>query len=460
MSVTSSSADRKRAFRDQKPRLAYLPGIVICRVSDASVANVVEIGVASAAAVRSGAMPETIERPFKHLLSNRQIHDVEPIFSRRPARTDRPTMRSLDLPTSAALAQVFASSVRDSESEQLRGLVAVHIAKTSDPVTVARDLQATNGIEYANPVPARWLAARVPKAPVGDPMRNRQWGLRAIRYFELKVPDAKGVKVAVLDTGIDARHPDLKGAIASYDHGTAKAEDVVGHGTHVAGIIAARANNNVGITGIADPELHIWKIFPDEPGPDGEYYVDGTMYLRALNAVRTAGMRVVNLSISGIAYERTELTLFRMLNDDGINVIAAMGNDFERGNPIEYPAAHAGTIAVGAINEANRRAHFSNTGGHIALSAPGMNILSTLPMKQSAARDGTDVKYNSLDGTSMAAPHVAAVAALVLTKRTTFDGAKMKAHLQKTAAPLPALRGKKFAKTVGAGLVDLKSALS
>lgn len=459
MSVASSSADRKRAFRDDKPRPQYVPGIVVCRVADASVANVVDMGSASPSAVRAGLMPETIDRPFKELISGRQIRDIEPIFSRRPAHRDRPTMRSLDLPPRAALAQVFAASVRDSESEQLRGLVVVRIATTSDPVAVAKDLQASDGVEYAHAVPARWLVSTSPKEGL-DPLLNRQWGLRAIRYFESKVPNARAVKVAVLDTGIDTSHPDLAGAIAGYDHGTASTEDVVGHGTHVAGIIAARTNNKLGISGIADPELHIWKIFPDEPASDGEYYVDETMYLRALNAVRTSGMRVVNLSIGGSAFEQTEATLFRMLNDEGINVVAAMGNDFERGNPTMYPAAHAGSIAVGAINEANRRAYFSNTGDHIALSAPGMNVLSTLPMKTSPARDSSDVEYNAWSGTSMAAPHVAGVAALVLAQQATLDGAEMKAHLQKTAAPLPALNGKKFAKTVGAGLVDLKAALS
>jgi subtilisin family serine protease len=171
-------------------------------------------------------------------------------------------------------------------------------------------------------------------------------------------------------------------------------------------------------------------------------------------------MRVVNLSIGGTAYEQTEATLFRLLNDEGINVVTAMGNDFERGNPPEYPAAHAGSIAVGAINETSRRAYFSNTGDHIALSAPGMNILSTLPMKISDARDESDVEYNAWSGTSMAAPHVAAAAALVLTKQSGLDGPQMKKHLQKTASPLLALNGKKFAKTVGAGLLDLDAALS
>ncbi len=89
-----------------------------------------------------------------------------------------------------------------------------------------------------------------------------------------------------------------------------------------------------------------------------------------------------------------------------------------------------------------------------------MNILSTLPMKISDARDESDVEYNAWSGTSMAAPHVAAAAALVLTKQSGLDGPQMLKHLQKTAAPLPALNGKKFAKTVGAGLLDLDAALS
>src|SRR5258705_3073985 len=194
MSVASSSADRKRAFREQKPRPEYLPGIVVCRIEDASVANVAAMGAASVATVRAGVMPEAIDLPFAHLLSGRQILDVEPIFRRRPANRERPTMRSLDMPARAALAQVFVASVRESESEQLRGVVVVRITKSSDPATVARNLQASNGIEYAHPVPARWLVAKAKTAGT-DPLLNRQWGLRAIRYFESKRPDASGVKV-------------------------------------------------------------------------------------------------------------------------------------------------------------------------------------------------------------------------------------------------------------------------
>ena len=83
-----------------------------------------------------------------------------------------------------------------------------------------------------------------------------------------------------------------------------------------------------------------------------------------------------------------------------------MGNEYEDGNPTEYPASYPNVIAVGAINEASNRAPFSNTGNHIALAAPGTNILSTLPMKQSVARKAEDTRYAAWSGTSMATPHV------------------------------------------------------
>jgi subtilisin family serine protease len=456
----ASSSERKSAFRNQKPRPDYVPGVVVCRVAEDTVANVVDMDATPRASVRAARMPDTIYRPLQRLITSRQIQDAEPLFSRRPEHHERPTMRSLDLPSSAAVAQVFAASVRDSESEQLRGLVVLRVAKNADPQALAKDLQAADGIDYAHAVPARWPQASRTRKTGPDPFLNRQWGLRAVKYFETKIPDAKQVRVAVLDTGIDQSHPDLAGAVANYDHGNATAEDIVGHGTHVAGIIAARTNNAIGMAGIADPELHIWKIFPDEPAADGQYYVDETMYLRALNAVRTTGIRVVNLSIGGPRFDQTEALLFRLLNDDGISVVAAMGNAFEDGNPKEYPGGHDGSIAIGAINEANRRAHFSSTGDHIALSAPGMNILSTLPMKTSAVRDGTDTEYNAWSGTSMATPHVAAAAALILTKHNAFDGQQVKKHLQKSAAELPVMLGRQFTETVGAGLLDIKAALS
>src|SRR5262249_8628049 len=160
----------------------------------------------------------------------------------------------------------------------------------------------------------------------------------------------------------------------------------------------------IGIAGICGCDLRVWKIFGDEPSNDGEYYVDELMYQRALNDARNARVKVMNLSIGGGAPSRTERLLFSRLIQAGVTVVAAMGNEFKEGNPIEYPGAYPNVIAVGAISEANERAYFSNTGKRIAICAPGVNILSTLPMKKSVGRKET--KYAAWDGTSMATPHV------------------------------------------------------
>ena len=135
---------------------------------------------------------------------------------------------------------------------------------------------------------------------------RRPRGLTAIGRFDPQVNgDCGAVNVAVLDTGYDATHPDLPAIGSNYHHDGTSAEDIVGHGTHVAGIIAAQSNNLIGVAGVCVPQLHAWKIFGDTPADDGEHYVDEVLYQRALNAVRRERLKpgsnpwVVNLSIGG-----------------------------------------------------------------------------------------------------------------------------------------------------------------
>jgi subtilisin family serine protease len=437
-----------------------VPGQIIVRVKDDTVANVPDLGTLSVATVRNLQMPESIHAPLDMLRRRRQIRDVEPIFSRRRmsahAAAAQATVR---VSRTESFAMAFAQSIRESESEQLRGITLIHLTKTADAEKVVKELNAASGIEYAHRVPARWLAAGG-AAPQPDPLVNRQWGLRAIRWFEANRPDASTVKVAVLDTGVDLTHPDLKGRVSVYDHQGETATDIVGHGTHVSGIVAADNDNNVGIAGICSCDLSVYKIFPDDPAADGGDYVDETAYLRALNACRTAGVRVVNLSIGGTRRDQTEELVFRLLTDSGTLVVAAMGNEYEEGDPVEYPAAYDHVLAVGAINESNRRAYFSNTGPHIGLSAPGMNILSTLPLKTSRTRGKEDTEYAAWSGTSMATPHVTAAAALLFARNPGWDGDQVAKRLEATAAKLPQMVGKPRTSSLGAGLLDLQAALS
>ena len=137
-----------------------------------------------------------------------------------------------------------------------------------------------------------------------------------------------------------------------------------------------------------------------------------------------------------------------------------MGNEFEDGNPTEYPAAYPGVVAVGAVDEASRRASFSNTGRHIAISAPGTNILSTLPMKTSTARKNIDTKYNAWSGTSMATPHVTAAVALVVSQHPDWTPRQVADQLAATAIKVPEMKSKRRTTELGAGLLNLKDGLS
>jgi subtilisin family serine protease len=316
-----------------------------------------------------------------------------------------------------------------------------------------RTVESSPAVAFAERMPARWLSA----APAADPRHNRQWGLRAIRWFDTTTPDATAVTVAICDTGVDATHPDLDGAIASYDHEGASADDLVGHGTHVSGIIAGRNDDAAGVVGVAGCRVAMWKVFPDEP-TQGNFYVDGTRFLRALNAVATSGAKALNLSLGGTQSSQAEQLLFDRLERAGVTVVAAMGNEHDHGNPVEYPAAYDHVLAVGAVAETNHRSPFSNTGAHIGIAAPGSNVLSTLPVTASPYRP--DTRYASWSGTSMATPHVAAAAALVAAQHPDWTPAETKEHLRARAAKVADMGGNSFTEDFGSGLLDIASLLA
>jgi hypothetical protein len=439
-------------------RSEYAPGLLVVRCKQDVITAVPDLQTATIASVRALTLPTATEGPFKDLERKQLIKEVVPVFSRLTRG------RSFAIaPTSVAAS--FATSVQDSENEDLRGINVLRLSKATDLREVEKSLENTPGIEYVHRVPRRWMTASgvpTPHQLPNDPMIEQQWNLRAIRWVHTSpLPDARTVKVAVLDTGVDITHPDLENILQTYIHEGTSALDIVGHGTHVCGILSAEMNNRVGIAGVCQCDLSVWKIFDDTPDPaDGEYYVDEVNYQRALNAVRNSGMRVVSLSIGGTERSQTEEILFRRLINAGVTVVAAMGNEFNEGNPIEYPGAYSGIIAVGATGNSNRRAGFSNTGSHIKVCAPGVNILSTLPMTPSAARDQTQTKYAKWSGTSMATPHVSAVAALILAANPGLSPQQVADKLVSTASKVPAMKGQNITPEYGHGLLNVESAVS
>jgi hypothetical protein len=427
--------------RPAAKRLETLPGQILVRVREEAVRP--HVGAARVTAAAAKLLPESVTEAFDFLRREAGARQVEPLFA--PARG-----RALGGALGARIA--VAASVAEAP-EDLAGLAVVHVPEKNVTKALLRKVESARGVEFAEPMPARWLLA----AAAPDPFRNRQWGLRAIHWFDAPLPDAGEVLVAVADTGVDERHPDLARAIDSYHHTGISAKDIVGHGTHVSGILGAVANDGVGIAGVSNARIAVWKIFVDTP-ERGEFYVDGTRFLRALGEIAQSGAKALNLSIGGTMSSRTEQLLFDRLDRFGVTVVAAMGNEYEDGNPVEYPAAYKGVLAVGATTEANKRAPFSNTGRHIALAAPGVNILSTLPTTRSRYRPETN--YASWSGTSMATPHVTGAAALLAAQNPSWTPADVKRRLKASAATLPGMRGAGRTSSVGDGLLDLLAALA
>jgi subtilisin family serine protease len=394
-------------------------------------------------------LPGNIAEPFEYLRKNAGLKTVSPIFA--------PTPNDYQAKPLIADRLALLSSVARPARAAFRGFNTLTLDAKACTPALLKKLNSSAFFDFVEPAPLRYLLSPPSTAAQPDPASNLQWGLRAIRWFSANRPDASQIRVGVIDTGIDLTHPDFNAAAIQYDHMKLGAADIIGHGSHVAGIVAAKANNGVGVAGIANCKLDVWKIFPNKPAPDGEFYTDPDRMVRALGAALDQGTNIVNLSIGGTASSQTEQLIIQELSSNGILVVAAMGNDFEDGNPIEFPAAYPTVLAVGAIGVDQRRASFSCTGKHIGLCAPGVQILSTLPLKPNPHRKET--KYASWDGTSMATPHVAGAAALVMAAKGV-TGTEAGEILRSTAKKVPDMGGNAFTVQHGKGLIDLVAALS
>lgn len=230
------------------------------------------------------------------------------------------------------------------------------------------------------------------------------WNIARVLRGQPQSDGGAGVKVGVIDTGIDLYHPDLKvnieGGVNVIQPSLLPLDDF-GHGTHVAGIIGAR-HNSAGCVGVA-PAVSLYAIKVQNR------YGEGTLMtlVKGIEWGIVNKMDILNISISlGMSTPPILRKVVQQAIWSGVLVVAAAGNSGRPsgvGNNVQLPARIPGTVAVAAVDYHNRRAPFSSTGPSLAISAPGVNIKSTYPNE----------RYAVLSGTSMAAPHVSGIAAIV-----------------------------------------------
>lgn len=266
--------------------------------------------------------------------------------------------------------------------------------------------------------------------PDPSPAQELPWGIDRIDA-ELAWDTTVGatIKVAILDTGIDLDHPDLANNIkgnVNLINPRKSGNDDNGHGTHVAGTVAA-VDNEIGVVGAGHKiSLYAVKVLDRKGNGWLSDLIEGLDWCIDRN------MQVINMSLGSLGDNQSFHDAIDRAYQMGIVIVAAAGNNGENGGAMIYPAKYPQTIAISAIDENDKLAYFSSYGPEVDLTAPGVNIYSTYK----------DSGYRELNGTSMATPHVTAVAALVLTTPVgpydldsdgIWDPAEVKDKLTETA---------------------------
>lgn len=362
--------------------------------------------------------------------------------------------------------------------------VAVGLVRGADPDVVARAIERRTGSrpESLAPIPAlvaelpegvslrgidgvryvELLATRRLALTPTDPLVSRQWYLAYSGFYQpwVTLPAFEPVPVAVIDSGVDTTHPELAGRILDAESFVGgSAQDGLGHGTFVAGLIAAGVDNGIGIAGLApSAQLLVAKVVTRSRSIPVEAEA------KAIRWAVDNGARVINMSLGGIrdpldpngdTYSRLEADAVAYAVSNGVVVVAAVGNsDQAPASPwkfASYPAALPHVLGVSATTDTGAIPKFSNRDAiYNDLAAPGIDILSILPrpltarfpacVEQGYSSCGSE-EYRSAQGTSFAAPQVSAAAAVLLGLRPTLSPEQVTKILEGTARDLDSTTG-------------------
>ncbi len=369
-------------------------------------------------------------------------------LSRSPAAAAL-TPQAVDLSRAAVYKIAANTSPRALVKSATRAFADERTARKYETLAVIKALRAQPDVAFAEP---NYYVK--PLAVPNDPMYNMQWHYPLVHLpaaWDLTTGSAD-VIVAVVDSGVLLNHPDMVGqTVPGYDFisSAASAGDGNGrdpnpddpgdqgpngstfHGTHVAGTIAAATNNNQGVAGVAwGAKIMPLRVLGRLGGTTGDV-IEALQFAAGLandsNTLPARRADILNLSFGSSEFSDALMETIQQVRQAGVIVVAAAGNE-RTGDPM-YPAGYPGVVAVSAVGSTKQLAPYSNFGAHIAVAAPGGDlsqdanadglgdgVLST----GGSDRTGTILyRYPMLEGTSMAAPHVAGIAALM---KSVFPG--------------------------------------
>jgi subtilisin family serine protease len=373
-------------------------------------------------------------------------------------------------------AGALGAALRTTHAVVIRRLSPLHVVEvsTAAPTRVAARLRRAPGIRFVQRTSARVSAAE-PGMTLASMTPRAVWEWQARVTHNDAVPDtvlraASAVEIAVVDTGADVSAPDIAAKTPlTYNTrtGTADVRDANGHGTFVASLAAGSVTNGDGIAGAGgDAQLLVVKAGNARGSFTDVDEAAGIMY-----AV-DHGAKIINLSVGGPTTSATEQRGIQYAVQHGVLVVAAVGNEYNAGNAVEYPAAllqPAGSngvggsgLAVTASTATGARASFANTGSWLSLAAPGENVFGAVSQDsnpelypRSALPGAQSGLYGYASGTSFAAPQVAGAAALVWAANPALTAQQVAQILKETASG-----GGRWTSELGFGVIDVAAAVA
>ncbi|TQV81443.1 S8 family serine peptidase [Aliikangiella coralliicola] len=336
-----------------------------------------------------------------------------------------------------AKVRLFESTAAMVNTQVIRSLDSVNAMAVMLDADQKTALSRNPNVEYVEIDPKRYLMAE-----------TTPYGITMVQAPQVSDSKTSNRKVCIMDTGYTLNHPDLpsSGITGDDGHGSNDTgnwyQDGHGHGTHVAGTIAALGGNGQGVVGVnpsGNLGLHIVKVFDDSGS-----WAYGSDLVAAINQCTAAGANVISMSLGGSNSSNAERSAFNSANSRGVLSIAAAGN---AGNSsLSYPASYDSVVSVAAVDSAGNKASFSQYNSQVEISGPGVNTNSTW----------NNNGYKSISGTSMATPHVSGVAALVWSHYPSCSNQQVRDAMNQTAED----KGSPGRDTsYGYGIVKAKAAL-